>query len=428
MKKHRLKGQTRIRALNSLSVSYHEAGDCKSSIRFLTECLELINTEDREDVVGRAMYTLNLAECHKDSGELEKAREVLASMAPWIDEVPYSPVVCDYYLRYAINAYQRGDREKGDGFMDRAFGLIPEDSFPHPIYDDLRLASHILSHSGDRERAGRILKLMTVYAEKNKDPMPQLFACRMMADYYHSFGEYERAADYYGRCEELNERRANELKTMHLQLHKRMLDTDAEIRALKRKMRRSEELITREPLTGLLNRSALLTLSAEFIAAAERRKQKVGGIFIDIDFFKECNDTYGHARGDEIIREVARACRREETANIRFARYGGDEFFGITRGLTDAEVTDVACRICRSIREADLPHEKNPNGGRITLSAGVVNVAITEHTDTIIEIANYADKAVYYAKNAGKNAVYLLDYDGSVDKKGRNAAFVNIPF
>ena len=59
------------------------------------------------------------------------------------------------------------------------------------------------------------------------------------------------------------------------------------------------------------------------------------------------------------------------------------------------------------------------------MSAGVVNVTITDHTDTIIEIANYADKAVYYAKNSGKNAIYLLEY-GSSDKKG--ASFINIDF
>ena len=71
----------------------------------------------------------------------------------------------------------------------------------------------------------------------------------------------------------------------------------------------------------------------------------------------------------------------------------------------------------------EIPNEKNPNGGRITLSVGVVNVLITDKTDTIIEIANYADKAVYYAKNAGKNAVYMLEH-----KAGKAADFIKIDF
>ena len=125
--------------------------------------------------------------------------------------------------------------------------------------------------------------------------------------------------------------------------------------------------------------------------------------------------------GDEIIREVARACKAEETAFIRFARYGGDEFFGITRGLADDAVAEIARRICRRIRALDIPNEKSPNGQRITLSAGVVNVAITERTDTIIDVAKYADKALYHAKNAGKDAIYLLDREG-VDEFPPSAA------
>ena len=158
-----------------------------------------------------------------------------------------------------------------------------------------------------------------------------------------------------------------------------------------------------------------------------KKRQKVGAIFIDIDCFKECNDTYGHAKGDEIIKEVASACRRQENKNIRFARYGGDEFFGITRGLSDDEVCDIARRICISIRNAAIPNEKNPNGGILTLSAGVVNVPITDRTDTILEIANYADKAVYYAKNAGRNAVYQLVH-GENGTKAAGAAYIKIDF
>ncbi|MBR5942344.1 MAG: GGDEF domain-containing protein, partial [Clostridia bacterium] len=169
-------------------------------------------------------------------------------------------------------------------------------------------------------------------------------------------------------------------------------------------------------------------VSSEFIESAAKKRQKVGVIFIDIDCFKECNDTYGHAKGDEIIRQVADVCRKRETKNVRFARYGGDEFFGITRGLTNGEVCDIARIICKDIRLADIPNEKNPNGGRLTLSAGVINVTITDKTDTILEIANYADKALYYAKNAGRNAIYeLVHSDGGTNDTG-SSAYIKIDF
>ena len=189
----------------------------------------------------------------------------------------------------------------------------------------------------------------------------------------------------------------------------------------------SEERANKDHMTKLLNHSAMLRIGGEFIEAAAKKKEKIGAIFIDIDFFKKCNDTYGHGRGDEIIKEVARACQAEETESIRFARYGGDEFLGITRGLEDGAVADIARSICRRIQKANIPNKKNPNGKIVTLSVGIVNVPVTHGTDSILQIANYADKAVYYSKKAGKNCIHLLDHDRR-DSEDENDQFVRIDF
>ena len=174
-------------------------------------------------------------------------------------------------------------------------------------------------------------------------------------------------------------------------------------------MKEKELLASKEPLTGLLSRSALLDVSTEYINLAYKKKQKIGAIFVDIDFFKECNDTYGHTRGDEIIKLVAEICRQEEGSNIRFARYGGDEFFGITHGLQDNQVLDIAKRICSNINSRAIPNEHSPYKV-LTLSVGVINVSVKDNTKTIIDMVKYADKAMYHAKNDGKNAIYRLDY------------------
>ncbi|MCR5323666.1 MAG: GGDEF domain-containing protein [Lachnospiraceae bacterium] len=131
---------------------------------------------------------------------------------------------------------------------------------------------------------------------------------------------------------------------------------------------------------------------------------------------------------DSSIEKLNRMVKEsEETANVRFARYGGDEFLGLTYGLEDDQVADIARRICIRIRKADIPNRNNPNGKRVTLSVGIVNVAVTGDTDTIIQIANYADKAVYYSKNAGKNCIHLLDY-GRTNVEGEDDPFVRIDF
>ena len=427
VQKHRIKGFTKINILNNLSASYHQMGEHKKSIQYLTKCIALLKGRPDRDDADLAMFSLNLAEFLKDRGDTEAAGEVLRSMSPWIDQVWFQPIVCDYYLRCAIFALSEGDPATGLRHTDTAFALLPANSYPLPIYDDLRDLAHLLAVQGDRPRAEIIFGLMNTYAEKNPGTVEQLFATRMIADFHRQFGEYRQAAEAYARYEALTERHKEELQEIQLKMLKTTKNTELEIRRLKQQMRKKEELMSLEPMTKLLNRSALLRVSADFIDCAARKKQKVGAIFLDIDFFKECNDTYGHAKGDEIIQEVANACRKQETANVRFARYGGDEFFGITQGLTDEALLDVARRICQTIRNADLPNAKNPNGGRITLSVGVVNLPITDNSVTILEIVNYADKALYYAKSAGKNTIYQLDR-GESDVKEANASYIKIEF
>ncbi|MBO4428481.1 MAG: GGDEF domain-containing protein, partial [Clostridia bacterium] len=427
VKRHRIKGKTRIRALNNLSGSFHAMEEAHKSIKCLTECIRLLKKDFGEDYTDLVMYSLNLAGCYKDVGELDRAKETLESISNILEKVEFKPLVCDYYLRSAVVAYRRKDADAGNGFMDAAFSIFPENVYPLPLYDDLCEVACMISKNKDRERSKKTFDLMTVYAEKNPGTLEQLFATRVMANYYKNFGEYELATELFSKYEELNERQMRELKEMQMKLHNTSMKTEAEIRKLKRIMRENEEIVSLEPMTKLLNRSALLKLSTEFLESAAKKKQKVGAIFIDIDYFKQCNDTYGHAKGDEIIKEVAHICRKYETQDIRFARYGGDEFFGITRGLPDEAVCDVARRICRAFQSADISDVKSPSGGRLTLSVGVVNVSITDRTDSILEIANYADKALYHAKNSGKNAIYALNYN-KTDKKEREASFVKIDF
>ena len=419
IKRHRIKGHVRVIVLNSLATSYHQMGDCKTSIKLLEECRAISASEAPDDTVHLAMVTINLAEFYYDNREPEKARETLESMADWIGTVPFPPIVCDYYLRSAILHYRQGDRESGDADIDKAFTLVPEGRFPNALLEDIQQSCAFLTANGDRDRATGMFGLIRPLVDESTDGLEQFIAVRAAANYYNGFGDRDTATEYGKRLDELYTKRTNDLKSMQLNAYKKKKTAEREVRSLQREMKKNAELFSLEPLTGLLNRSALLTVATSFIESAAKKKKKVGAIFIDIDHFKECNDTYGHARGDEIIKEVANACREEENANVRFARYGGDELFGITRGLSTEEVAAVARNICRRIRNKNIPNANSPVSDRITLSVGIVNVPVTERTDTIIEIANYADKAAYHAKSSGKNAIWLLEHtaDSSEYKK-----------
>lgn len=427
IKQHRIKGSTRTTILNDISKVYYLMGDYKSVIHYMTECMELFQKESPEDVHEPLVFSSNLAYMYMHIGENEKALQFLEDAKNLVEQASIKPYICIYHLKYAMVYYQLKNKRLGGKHIDTAIKLAEESPDLYLIYEDLSEIAHMLLQNGERKRTDKVIQLITEYGNRNAQTMDRLLICSTLADYYKNIGDSKRAIEQYEQALELYKTRTDELRRIQLRVNKILKDADASIKKLNKKVKENKERADKDPMTRLLNRSAMLRTGEEFIESTLKKKEKMGAIFIDIDFFKECNDTYGHARGDEVIKEVARTCQAEESENICFARYGGDEFLGLTCGLEDDAVADIARRICTKIRKADIPNKKNPNGQRVTLSVGIVNIAVTKDTETILQIANYADKAVYYSKNAGKNCIHFLDH-GNKEAADKDNPFVKIEF
>lgn len=161
-----------------------------------------------------------------------------------------------------------------------------------------------------------------------------------------------------------------------------------------------------DPLTLLGNRAALDTALRRELQMAERHHHELSLLMVDVDFFKKINDEYGHHRGDLVLCEVAKviqsACRGSD---ITF-RYGGEEFV-VVLGKTDADGAKIiAERIRQQIAEIHIDHNGKTIG--ITASIGIATRHRNEkeHIDNLFE---RADKALYIAKNAGRNCVVSSD-------------------
>lgn len=156
-----------------------------------------------------------------------------------------------------------------------------------------------------------------------------------------------------------------------------------------------------DPLTGLYNRRHLdNNLEREFLRA-KRYKNELSIAVIDIDFFKKVNDTYGHLCGDYVLKEVAYMILDTLRKTDMVFRYGGEEFVAI---LTETPL-DRAVIPLERLRNAveNYPFEYNGEKFQVTISIGVSSTK-TE-TETSGEFLDYADKALYFAKNQGRNRV-----------------------
>lgn len=157
-----------------------------------------------------------------------------------------------------------------------------------------------------------------------------------------------------------------------------------------------------DPLTGLLNRRAFLSAHQQ-----ERDKTlRVGGtlalLLIDLDHFKQVNDTYGHATGDRILIDFAKRVAGVLPASAHFARWGGEEFAVLVPRASPEEAKDEAERIRRLV--AQRGDDALPG---YTCSIGVACTSAAEAS--IEQLARDADEALYSAKRSGRNCVRVSD-------------------
>lgn len=169
----------------------------------------------------------------------------------------------------------------------------------------------------------------------------------------------------------------------------------------KRLMEHLRENSLRDPMTGLYNRRFLEDYVGALVSSSQRRKSAFTVLMLDLDFFKQVNDTHGHEAGDKVIKTLADILVRSVRGSDFAVRYGGEEFLLV---LTDTGI-EPALKVAEKIR-AEVEATKVPLPSGIlkkTISIGVSE--FPNDADTFWQVVKYADVALYKAKAGGRNRV-----------------------
>lgn len=172
---------------------------------------------------------------------------------------------------------------------------------------------------------------------------------------------------------------------------------------LQASLNKTMDMAVNDELTGLQNRRFLDGHLACLLQKAKERDDELSLLFIDIDFFKKINDTYGHAAGDSVLREFAERIRRNLRTQDLACRYGGEEFVIVMPGTSRAAATVVAERLRERIARNPFAID---GGGRfidVTISIGLASRLSDD--DTPETLLKRADVALYRAKSEGRNRV-----------------------
>jgi len=170
-----------------------------------------------------------------------------------------------------------------------------------------------------------------------------------------------------------------------------------------------EQLAANDALTGLSNRRALMDLGASECQRMERFGHPLSVLVVDIDHFKPVNDAWGHLAGDRVICAVAQACaaRKRNGADI-VARFGGEEFVIVLPETDSQSALSMAESLRREVAAMSVPVDEQVASIAVTVSIGVATLQRGAGLD-FEELVNRADKALYRAKQAGRNTIFCAD-------------------
>ncbi|MDH3413614.1 MAG: diguanylate cyclase [Gammaproteobacteria bacterium] len=162
-----------------------------------------------------------------------------------------------------------------------------------------------------------------------------------------------------------------------------------------------QKLAITDPLTGLPNRRHYLQIAEKETAWSLRYKHPLSVVVMDLDYFKEINDLHGHAKGDEVLVEVARVCLDAVRGSDVFARFGGEEFAALLPMTTLSQSEALGHRLRHLVSEAGVKSDEGTV--RVTASFGVAQFVAED--ESIEQTLARGDKALYQAKEAGRNRV-----------------------
>lgn len=163
-------------------------------------------------------------------------------------------------------------------------------------------------------------------------------------------------------------------------------------------------LANHDPLTNTLNRRSFMNIAERIFMRLKIKNQPLALLMIDVDWFKSINDTHGHPVGDEVLRSLASTLKQELRPGDLIGRYGGEEFCVLLEDTPEDTALDVAERVRKAVEERSIVVGAVEVNMSISVGLSILDDDMTNFSDML----RHSDKALYKAKENGRNTVYSL--------------------
>ncbi|MBE5911181.1 diguanylate cyclase [Pseudobutyrivibrio sp.] len=397
-------------ACENLASLCHEMGALREAVQYhnrVLECCDCIKDDEFKDELLQCVYTLTtklflmLEEQDKADNSVANLKRLITKCPHYADRFDVRISLWVYYNKIGNTTetlkYKELCKEAFYScddlvtYYEEAVDFV-EMMLNDEEYDELEKA---FSRMDEKKIDGELINLHMIMAEFKISMYKKIGNAQKMMEAAYQYYEYSSMKN--------DDSKKSFLTTLHLRL-------DLE------KQKTANIFLTEaaetDALTGLSNRAKLNKVIDELFVMADKDKKRLGVEMMDVDFFKQVNDCYGHSKGDELLSAMGREFKELIDDKIFIARYGGDEFVVYYYDMTDEEILDVALKIQKCI--AKIGQELNLEN--LSVSQGIVN-RVPEPLNRAWDYLNSADYALYHVKNNGKAGAALIHKRKDLDNK-----------
>ncbi|HZW04440.1 MAG TPA: diguanylate cyclase [Anaerolineaceae bacterium] len=409
--------ESEAQILNDIGFAYVTLNQHNESLPYLEKSLRILQ---KNGVESQLSWTLDsLCHAHLGLGNYDQALvyglesvRISKETGAWKKYAEHSHSVGQVYAA-------RGDREKARQNFLRSLEVARKHGFPLEAANALRRLGEMHHQDGELNSALDSLQEALVLAEAIDARRTQIDCCRLLVDVYRDLTEFEKALDYHQRYHEIwvdvfnteADRRVKNLQVMH-QLDSARKETEIahlknlallnEVEERKRAQVQLEHLANTDSLTGLVNRRYFYELAGAAFEQARSTRTSLAVLMVDIDHFKQVNDTYGHLTGDQVLESLAAVIRGGFRKDDITARFGGEEFVIVLPGSDAPTARQAAERLRKRVMQTPI----HTDHGILALTISVGIALVTDEPDLNFEtLLTRADRAMYRAKQAGRNRV-----------------------
>ncbi len=375
----------------------------------LLECERLLesNLKETMPVAPQLAANANITNCYIRMGEPDKARISLDRLKAMCKDDPSTTNQLLIYVLETQMYHAAGEYEKRDISIKNLENLELKSM---DVYDALSELSRHAELLLEINKFDQFLALIDRIQTLAESPNIEKRLLDLRLKYFMKVGDQKKLAEmamkYYIAAEQREDER-NKIVSHNIITRIRLDEEESRRKEVESSNLQLKQKSERDALTGMNNRYRLNELAELAFHRAYLNGTPLTVEILDIDCYKEFNDTYGHQAGDDCLVQISNEiCSLEQYTGIHTARYGGDEFVIIYEEYSEADVIKFAKRLKDKIHALNIEHKNSTVSDRITISQGLFQM-IPAGSSKIWDYLYGADMALYYVKAKGKNNLHV---------------------